>query len=94
MLGVRPSRCLASMSPVRESYDPVPDSYLYSQFRPEVSPMAPSSREQRRLRVCSGELQLSSTRPLDALCCSSLNYHDDVVDIAAGRHPAEVVYKG
>jgi len=55
--------------------------------------MAPSAREQCRLLLCGVELQPSSTRPLNALCCASLKYRDEVVDIAAGRHPAEVVYK-
>jgi len=56
--------------------------------------MALSACEQGRLRLCGVELQPSSTRPLDALCCPSLKYRDDLVDIAAGRHPAEVVYNG
>jgi hypothetical protein len=55
--------------------------------------MTPSARDQSRLRLCVVEQQPSSTRPLNTLCCTSLKYRDEVVDISTGHHPAEVVYK-
>jgi len=55
--------------------------------------MAPSAHEQLRFRLCGVELHPLSPDLLVSLCCSALKYHDDVVDIAAGRHPGEVIYK-
>jgi len=84
----QPTYCLCI-----ELYGLVSDSYLCCQLWPEVLLVAPSAREQRRLRLCSVELSHSSACPLSALCSASLKYRDDMVDIASSRHPGKDVPK-
>ena len=54
--------------------------------------MDPSVREQLRLRHCGVKLQPLPTCSLEALYRAYLKSRDDMVDIAAGHHLAEVVY--
>jgi len=68
--------------------------HFYCEFRPEVLPVASAACEKCCFRLCTVEMDILSTGPLDTLCCVGLMFFDHLVHILCSCHPSEVVYEG
>jgi hypothetical protein len=55
--------------------------------------VASSTCEQCRLHCCCISLQPCPDRPFNAACSALFMFHDDLIDVASSRYPAEVTHE-